>query len=95
MCFRNNTDTVDSYGHATLKFSAYLNLANATQTLPKRSIWTFYDMEADVLYINFHQPALIADDSELTEEGILIRYQNDKIIGLTILNVSCNDALTK
>jgi uncharacterized protein YuzE len=43
------------------------------------------------LYINFHQPALIADDSELNEEGILIRYQNDEIIGLKILNVRRND----
>ena len=71
-----------------LKIPAYLNLANATQTLPKRNIWTFYDVEADVLYINFHQPSLVADDSELTEEGILVRYQNNEIIGLTILNVS-------
>lgn len=75
------------------KIPAYLNLANATKTLPKRSFWTFYDVEADVLYINFHQPALTADDSELTEEGIVIRYQNDEIIGLTILNVSRNDAI--
>ena len=69
------------------KISDYLNLVNAIQTLPKKDTWTFYDVEADVLYINFHQPALIADDSELTEDGILIRYQNDEIIGLTILNV--------
>ena len=78
-----------------LKIPTYLNLANATKNLPKRNIWTFYDIEADILYINFHQPALIADDSELTEEGILIRYENDEIIGLTILNVSRNEALTK
>ena len=70
------------------KISDYLNLVNAIKTLPKKDTWTFYDVEADVLYINFHQPALIADDSELTEDGILIRYQNDGIIGLTILNVS-------
>ena len=71
-----------------LKISDYLNLVNSIKTLPKKDTWTFYDVEADVLYINFHQPALIADDSELTEDGILIRYQNDGIIGLTILNVS-------
>ena len=71
-----------------LKISDYLNLVNAIKTLPKKDTWTFYDVEADVLYINFHQPALIAYDSELTEDGILIRYQNDGIIGLTILNVS-------
>ena len=70
------------------KISDYLDLVSAIKILPKKDTWTFYDVEADVLYINFHQPALIADDSELTEDGILIRYQNDAIIGLTILNVS-------
>ncbi|MFN7715810.1 MAG: DUF2283 domain-containing protein [Pseudanabaenaceae cyanobacterium] len=71
-----------------LKIPSYLNLANVIKTLPKQNTWTFYDVEADVLYINFHQPALTADDSELTDENILIRYQNDEIVGLTILNVS-------
>ncbi|MCX5933733.1 MAG: hypothetical protein NTU99_02930 [Pseudanabaena sp. LacPavin_0818_WC45_MAG_42_6] len=32
-----------------LKIAAYLNLANATKTLPKKNIGTFYDVEADVL----------------------------------------------
>ncbi len=63
-------------------------IANAIKNLPKKNTWTFYDVEADVLYINFHQPALPADDSELTDDDILIRYQNDEIIGLTILNVN-------
>jgi hypothetical protein len=53
------------------KISDYLDLVNAIKTLPKKDTWTFYDVEADVLYINFHQPALTADDSELTEDGIL------------------------
>ena len=63
-------------------------MANAIKILPKQNTWTFYDVEADVLYINFHQPALTADDSELTDENILIRYRDDEIVGLTILNVS-------
>ena len=33
------------------KISDYLNLVNAIQTLPKKDTWTFYDVEADVLYI--------------------------------------------
>jgi uncharacterized protein YuzE len=66
----------------------YLTLADVIKTLPKQNVWTAYDAEADVLYINFHQPALVADDSELTEDGVLIRYQDDVIIGLTILNVN-------
>lgn len=71
-----------------LNIADYLTLANTVKTLPKKNIWTAYDSEADVLYINFHQPALVADDSELTENDILIRYQNNQVIGLTILNVS-------
>ncbi|ACK67944.1 conserved hypothetical protein [Rippkaea orientalis PCC 8801] len=66
----------------------YLTLAKVIKTLPKQNVWTAYDAEADVLYINFHQPPLIADDSELADDDTLIRYQNDKIIGITILNVS-------
>ncbi|MFM7908839.1 MAG: DUF2283 domain-containing protein, partial [Microcystis sp.] len=36
----------------------------------------------------FYQPSLPADDSELTDNDVIIRYQGDKIIGLSILNVS-------
>lgn len=31
---------------------------------------------------------LSADDSELTDDDTIIRYQDDEIIGLSILNVS-------
>lgn len=34
-------------------------------------IWTSYDEEADVLYINFKRPSR-ADDAELTEDDILL-----------------------
>jgi uncharacterized protein YuzE len=72
----------------SFKISDHLDLVNTLKIFSNKNTWTYYDVEADVLYINFHQPALIADDSELTEDGILIRYQNDEIIGLSILNVS-------
>lgn len=84
----NKRKEIWSRSHYPLKIPSYLNLANAIKNLPKKNTWTFYDVEADVLYINFHQPALPADDSELTDDDILIRYQNDEIIGLTILNVN-------
>ena len=50
-------------------------------------IWTSYDKEADVLYINFKKPSH-ADDSELTDDDIIIRYEKGEIVGITILNVS-------
>lgn len=46
-----------------------------------------YDEKADVLYILF-SPDSQADDSELTENDVVIRYRNGKIIGLTVLHFS-------
>ena len=40
-----------------------------------------------MLYIAF-SPEAVADDSELTENDVLIRYKGDKIVGLTILHFS-------
>ncbi len=44
-----------------------------------------YDADADVLYINFDPPQA-ADDSDITDEGVIIRMRNNHIVGLTILN---------
>jgi len=46
-----------------------------------------YDKEADVLYISF-SPGTPTDDAELTDNDIIIRYKNKKIIGLTVLHLS-------
>lgn len=46
-----------------------------------------YDEKADVLYISFNSDT-IADDSELTDNDVVIRYKNAKIIGLTVLHFS-------
>jgi len=40
-----------------------------------------------VLYISFGKPRE-ADDSEITEEGVIIRLKEGKIVGPTILNAS-------
>jgi len=46
-----------------------------------------YDKEADVLYISF-SPGTPSDDSELTDNDIIIRYKNRRIVGLTVLHFS-------
>ncbi len=46
-----------------------------------------YDERGDALYIAF-SPEAVADESELTENDVLLRYKGDKIIGLTILHFS-------
>jgi uncharacterized protein YuzE len=44
-----------------------------------------YDDEGDVLYISFGDPQP-ADDSDVTDEGVVVRMREGKIVGLTILN---------
>jgi len=50
-----------------------------------KNIWSSYDEEADVLYIDFKKPGH-ADDSEMTNDDVIIRYEKGEIIGLTILH---------
>lgn len=54
---------------------------------PERRFWVDYDAEADVLYISFRHPQK-ATDTEMTEEGILLRYKDDELVGITILDAS-------
>jgi uncharacterized protein YuzE len=55
--------------------------------MPYTRIWTDYDKEADVLYINFKKPSH-ADDSEIMDDDVIIRYEKGNIIGITITNAS-------
>ena len=50
-------------------------------------LWLSYDQEADTLYVNFKKPSH-ATDSELTDEDVIVRYEGDAVIGLTILHAS-------
>ena len=54
---------------------------------PFKYLWSSYDPEVDVLCINFKKPSH-ATDSELTDNDIVIRYENGEVIGLTVLNAS-------
>ena len=53
--------------------------------LPSKQIWFDFDEEADVLYVSFERPQG-ATDTELTEDGVLLRYRGDQLVGATILN---------
>jgi len=54
-------------------------------TLSAEKMDVEYDEEADVLYISFSHNTP-ADDSELTDNDIIIRYKDKRIIGLTVLH---------
>jgi len=55
--------------------------------LRQKNIWLSYDEEADVLYVNFKKPNR-ADDSELLDNDVIVRYEGDEVVGMTILNAS-------
>lgn len=55
--------------------------------IPYKRIWYNYDEEADVLYLNFKKPSH-ADDSELTDDDVIIRYEKGEVVGITVLHAS-------
>jgi len=52
-----------------------------------KNVWANYDDKADTLYLHFKKPNH-ADNSEMTDDDIIIRYEKDEIIGVSILNAS-------
>jgi uncharacterized protein YuzE len=55
--------------------------------IPHKKIWLDYDEEADVLYVNFKKPSH-ADDSELTDDDVIIRYEKGQVVGMTFHNAA-------
>lgn len=72
---------------AQVAIDQYLKLIPAVRYSPQRYLWSSYDAEADVLYINFKKPSH-ATDSDLTDDDVIMRYEGDVIVGLTILHAS-------
>ncbi len=54
--------------------------------MPSPTIWIDYDEEADVLYINFKKPAH-ADESVMSEDDIIYRYEGKTLVGITVLGI--------
>ncbi len=50
-------------------------------------LWIDYDAEADALYMNFQKPQR-ATESELLENGVIVRYRGDKLVGVVIFDAS-------
>ncbi len=46
-----------------------------------------YDKEADVLYISFDRPQA-ATDTKTRDDGILLRYRDEDLVGITVLDAS-------
>ena len=72
---------------ASLNLHEIMDLAPHLLKLPTPNVWASFDAEADVLYLNFKKPSH-ADDSELTDQDVLVRYEKGEIVGVTILRAS-------
>ena len=55
--------------------------------LPETKMWIDFDKEADVLYLSFKRPQK-ATDTEQLDNGILLRYRGDELVGITVLDAS-------
>lgn len=70
---------------AVADIKEYLKLVPALRQSPEGYLWSSYDVDADTLYINFKKPSH-ATDSELTDDEIIVRYEGEEVVGLTILH---------
>lgn len=59
--------------------------------LPTKRYWVDYDDEADVLYLSFRKPQG-ATDSEVRDDGIVVRTCRGEVVGVTILDASTRTA---
>ena len=65
----------------------YLKLVPAVKHSPRRYLWSSYDEEGDVLYIHFQESGHVTD-SEITDDDIILRYDGEEVVGITILHAS-------
>ncbi len=54
---------------------------------PEKRFSVDYDQEVDVLYINFQHPQE-ATDSVMTDDGLLLRYRDQDLVGITVTYAS-------
>ncbi len=55
--------------------------------LPATRMWLDYDAEVDVLYVHFEEKPT-STHSEMSDEGIILDYQDKRLVGLTVLEAS-------
>ena len=72
---------------AIANMEEYLKLVPALRGSPSHLLWSSYDTEADTLYISFKKPNH-ATDSDITDDDVIVRYEDGEIVGLTILHAS-------
>jgi len=54
-----------------------------------------YDREADVLYLSLKRPQRATDTQYVEDEGLLLRYRGEELVGITVLDASKRRAVGK
>ncbi len=72
---------------AVTEIQNYLKLLPNLKQSPQGFIWMSYDAETDTLYVNYKKPGH-ADDSEITDDDVIIRYQGREVVEFTVLHAS-------
>ena len=75
----------ESLSQATVE--QLFKLAPVLVNLPETRLWVDYDREADVLYLSFKRPQR-ATNSEMLDNGVLLNYHGDELVGMTIFEAS-------
>jgi uncharacterized protein YuzE len=52
------------------------------------NIWFEYDKQNDILYINFGYDVEDADESILTNNNVVVRIKNRRVVSLTVFDFS-------
>jgi len=72
---------------AVTELEKIINIVPQLLNIPHKHMWYSYDEEADVMYLNFKKPSH-ADDSKITDDDVIIRYEQGEIVGITFINAS-------
>jgi uncharacterized protein YuzE len=72
---------------ALKSLNEYLDLAPAAQHTPNGRLQASYDEKADVLYVHFDR-SVPATDNEITDDDIILRYDGERVVGITVLHAS-------
>lgn len=72
---------------ASIDIQKILEITPYLLNISSKHLWYTYDESADVLYLSFKKPGH-ADESELSDDDVIVRYEKGELIGITILNAS-------
>ncbi len=65
-----------------------VRIAQQVSKCSQTALWINFDREADVLYISLRRPQNANDTVELDDQETLLRYRDDELVGITLLNAS-------